>query len=168
MRKLLIIAAAAMAVCSCDFFRTIAGRPTSADIEMMRQAQLAEEVSRQVRLDSLAELERHLSDSLALIDEIRQTNGVVVRTADLSGETAASLQKRYYIMVGTFSNKDNAMKVASKASAAGCEVTLIDYRSGFTAVGLNGSDNLIDAYNTLQTVREMDFCPKDAWILEND
>ena len=40
--------------------------------------------------------------------------------------------------------------------------------NGFTAVGCCPSDNLTEVYASLRKLREEDFCPADAWILNNE
>ena len=46
--------------------------------------------------------------------------------------------------------------------------TLIPFRNGFTAVGCCPSDNLTEVYASLHKLREEEFCPADAWILNNE
>ena len=56
MRKtiLLLIAASLFVVTGCDFFRSLAGRPTSEDIQAKKiEIQLAEQAILQALLDSL-------------------------------------------------------------------------------------------------------------------
>ena len=78
------------------------------------------------------------------------------------------LSKRYYIIVGAFSNADNASWLASKIKDAGYDVEKIPYGNGFTAVGVAGTDALAHLWDNLQKVRTESFCPKDVWILVND
>lgn len=168
MRRLLILAFVLPLLSGCDFFRSIAGRPTSAQIAEKRAALEREEACRQARLDSVKNFEAALRDSLASVDAIRKSNGTIISAGGLDGVAAAALAHRYYVMVGTFSQSGNARRIADEAVARGYEATLINYRNGFIAVGLSGSDSIPEAYAALQVVRDEDFCPSDVWILANE
>ena len=111
-------------------------------------------------------MQRQLSDSLATLDSIRILNSSLVEARQLSDEERSRLPHAYYIVVGAFSNQDNARKFSENANLSGYPATMIRYRNGFTAVGVCPSDRLTDAYHSLKQVRESGFCP-DAWILNN-
>ncbi len=151
---------------SCDFFRKVAGRPTSADIEKKRSAILMEQKAHDDRIDSLKMVQRQISDSLAILDSIRMLSSSLVEARQLSDDERGRLPHAYYIVVGAFANQGNAGKFADKAVNAGYQATMIRYRNGFTAVGICPSDRITDAYHALKQVRESGFCP-DAWILNN-
>ena len=58
----------------CDFFRKLAGRPTSVQIEAMADAidqEEAETAARQARQDSLDAVKKYSADSLAAADSLR-------------------------------------------------------------------------------------------------
>lgn len=59
-----------LSLCSCDLFRKIAGRPTSADIEKKRSALEMEQKAHNDRLDSLKLVQTQISDSLAALDSM--------------------------------------------------------------------------------------------------
>lgn len=168
MKRLLILTLALPLLAGCDFFRSVVGRPTSGQIAEKRAALEREEAERQARLDSVKNFEEALLDSLASVDAIRKGNGAVIGAGGLDGVAAAALAHRYYVMVGTFSQSGNARRIADAAVAKGYEATLINYRNGFVAVGLSGSDSIPEAYAALQVIRGEDFCPPDVWILANE
>ena len=59
--KVILALAVMMTVTGCDFFRTLAGRPTSEDIENRRIEILkAEEAALQARVDSLRNVEQKI------------------------------------------------------------------------------------------------------------
>ena len=97
-----------ISVSSCDLFRRIAGRPTSSDIEKKRAAIEMEQKAHNDRIDSLKTVQRQLSDSLATLDSIRILNSSLVEARQLSDEERSRLPHAYYIVVGAFSNQDNA------------------------------------------------------------
>lgn len=150
----------------CDLFRKMAGRPTSAEIEAKRLYIEQQESGHRSRLDSLEEMQKQISDSLAVLDSIRAIKSSIVEVRQLSDETRASLKYRYYVVVGTFGNADNAAKRMKSAEQAGYSAVNIRYRNGFTAVGVRPSDSLPEVFASLRTIRDGGFCP-DAWILEN-
>ena len=150
----------------CDLFRKMAGRPTSAEIEAKRIYIEQQERGHRNRLDSLQVMQKQISDSLALLDSVRAIKSSIVEVRQLSDETRSSLKYRYYVIVGTFGNADNAEKRMKGAEQAGYSAVKIRYRNGFTAVGVLPSDSLSDAFASLRGIRDGGFCP-DAWILEN-
>jgi len=168
MKRILFILAFLPLLSSCDFFRTLAGRPTSAEIEAKRQYIQRIEEGHRKRLDSLKNEEVRLLDSLSITDAIRKSAGTILSAGSLDGVTSSRLQKRYYVMVGTFSKKENALSVSERANALGYEATLITYRNGFVAVGLAGTDNLSEAYRSFCKIKDESFCPNDVWILTNE
>lgn len=152
----------------CDFFRKLAGRPTSDEIAAKREVILREEAAHQARMDSLSRVEKAKADSLALLDSLRNAGEMFLSVSSLRRANTVKLNKRYYIIVGAFSNADNASWLASKIENAGYEVAKIPYGNGFTAVGVAGTDALAHLWENLRKVRSESFCPKDVWILVND
>ena len=123
-KSFLILMVAMMSLTGCDFFRSLAGRPTSEEIqakrlEILRAQQLVEEArldslrrEKQAMLDSIAAL-----DSLATLDSIRQQGGTILNPAKLGGLFATKLESRYYIIVGCFRQRTNAELLLNRASA---------------------------------------------------
>ena len=171
MKKILVITALAATVCllgGCDFFRQLAGRPTSRQIRA-KQERIEQEARRhQQRLDSLKLVQKQISDSLATLDSLRDAKESLITTRQLTGGGKYDIPYRYYVMIGSFSSPDNATRQAARAQEAGYPATLIPFRNGFTAVGCCPSDNLTEVYASLRKLREEDFCPSDAWILNNE
>lgn len=184
MRKAITIAALAVAVCllgGCDFFRVLAGRPTSREIEAKRKTILA--------LDTLVQ-----QPAANPVQDVLETEPVVTEpeTPDVTQPEATSVtttntiankgnatvysrkaetfsgsrpEYRYYVMIGSFGSRDNAVRLASKAETAGYRTALLPFRSGLTAVGVNPSNDLDDVLASFEKLRSEAFCPKDAWIL---
>jgi len=162
------LCAAILLLGGCDFFRRAAGRPTSADIAAKRDAIERETMAHEARMDSLRQVQKQISDSLAVMDSIKAFSKSVVEARQLKAESKAGLGARYYVIVGSFSKVSNARAFADKITAKGYPATLISYKNGFTAVGICPSDKLQEVYASLKKVSKEPFCPKGAWILNND
>lgn len=168
MKKLSVIAflfLCVLSVSSCDFFRRVAGRPTSEDIRAKREMIEREEAEHRARMDSLQSLRKSVADSLAVMDSLRSGESPLIFSRPLAEESVRELTSRYYVVIGAFGNAENAAKCASSAEEAGYESSMIKYRNGFTVVGICATDSISVAYASLKTVRG-GFC-KDAWILDN-
>ena len=157
-----------MTLSGCDFFRRLAGRPTSAEIELKREAILREQAAHQARLDSLRRIEKAAADSLEMLDRIKESGELILPFSTLRRAKASGLDKRYYIIAGAFSSSDNASWLAAKVQKAGYDVVKIPYGNGFTAVGVAGTDSLSGLWANLSRVKQEEFCPKDMWILVNE
>ena len=171
MKKILLITALAAAVCllgGCDFFRSLAGRPTSRDIRAKQERIEQAAQLHQQRLDSLKQVQKQISDSLAILDSLKAAKESLISTRQLASGGKYDIPYRYYVMIGSFSSQDNATRQAARAQEAGYPATLIPFRNGFTAVGCCPSNNLTEVYASLRKLREEPFCPADAWILNNE
>ena len=174
MKKTLILALAALVlVSSCDFVRTLAGRPTSAQLEQIRKNRMAaEEARHQARLDSMARAEKNLAEALAareaqLLDSLTQAKGTVLNPSKLGGLFTTKLENKYYIVVGAFRNRSNAERKLTQCNQAGYTGTIISFRNGLLAVAVLPSNNLEETLKTLKKMRGTEVCPQDGWILMN-
>lgn len=166
---ILLIAVSLSVFTGCDFFRSLAGRPTSEDIENKRiEIMRAQEAALQARLDSLKHAQSIVEDSLAALDSIRQYGGSILNPAALGGLFSTKLDARYYIIVGTFKSRSNAEALFERASRRGYSPALINFRSGKMAVGLCPENRLQDALAALKEVKKEPFCPSDVWVLVNE
>lgn len=176
---LLLLGITVVSATGCDFFRILAGRPTSSDIRLKREAmeRAAADSQRQARADStlLEHSQKSGPDTIGHPKEVKTVQSqslpiqAPVRRAGKSiGKTTASIGCRYCIVVGSFSNEDNAKKLMSKASAAGYKAISFKSASGLTTVGIGPSDSSSEINETLARLLKEDFCPKDAWILDNE
>jgi hypothetical protein len=155
-------------VTGCDFFRKLAGRPTSEDIDEKRVAIMkAEEAAHQARMDSIRMEHQKVVDSLAMMDSIRQQAGTILNPLSLGGLSATELEARYYIIIGSFRSRANAESLLN-AAAQEYSPALISFQNGLIAVGVSPANNLKDVYASLKKVRNEKFCPSDVWILVNE
>lgn len=174
-KSFIFLVICALLLQGCDFVRTLAGRPTSAQVEQLRLEQLAAEEARvQARLDSLVRAEKQLADSLAaleahLLDSLYQTKGTVLNSAKLGGLFTTKLETRYCIVVGAFRGRYYAERKLKACKEAGYEsAAIISFRNGLLAVAILPSNDLNDTLKTLRELRGTGVCPKDSWILVNE
>ena len=175
MKRTFIIVLALILLCtsSCDFVRTLAGRPTTAQVEQLRLEQLAaEEARQQTRLDSMARVEKQMADSLAaleahLLDSLSQANGTILNPAKMGGLFTTKLETRYCIVVGAFRGRYYADRKLKACNEAGYKASIISFKNGLMAVAVCPSDDLSETVKTLNQLRGKGVCPPDSWILVN-
>ena len=173
-KNLIYLVALVLLASSCDFVRTLAGRPTSAQLETIRQEKLAaEEARHQARLDSLEKARKAMADSLAalekhLLDSLSQAKGTVLNPSKLGGLFTTRLETKYCIVVGAFRNRYYAERKLKSCNEAGYTATIISFRNGLLAVSVCPSDDLNQTLKTLKQLRGKGICPKDGWILVNE
>lgn len=158
----------------CDFVRGVAGRPTAAQVEQIRQQQMKEEEARhQARLDSLKRVQQHLEDSLAaleahLIDSLSQARGSIINPSKMGGLYATKLEAKYCIIVGAFRNRAYAERKLKACQDAGYAASLVSFRNGLMAVAVCPSNSLDQTVKTVKKLRGQGVCPPDSWILMNE
>ena len=172
MRKsvILLVLATMLSVTGCDFFRMVAGRPVSSDIENKRlEIMKAEEAALQAYLDSVKMVrERVVSDSLAALDTLKAYGVMMNGPALLGGFAGEVSPARYHVIIGAFKTRSNAEKLARKAEDKGYDVELIDFRRGMVAVGVCASDRIAETVAGYMGLRGESFCPEGAWVLVNE
>lgn len=164
--SLLLLGSIVLLSSGCDLFRKMAGRPVSSEIEAKRALIEGSDSLHRLRLDSLILVQKQISDSLSSLDSLTLVRSSLLASRSLKPESRADLTCRYYVIVGTFSKSENALKRSEECRSNDYESQLIQYSNGFTAVGICPSNSLSKAYSSLQAVRSSSFSP-DAWILEN-
>lgn len=189
MRKAITIVAFIVTACllsGCDFFRVLAGRPTSREIEEKRKAILLLDAAEpQADTVQLAEaLEEPVAEQPAASEtepakapatqseakqEVKQTTnsgGIRVSTRKAEVFNDPKPEYRYYVMIGTFGSRDNAVRLSGKAGEAGYPVTLLPFGNGMTTVAVCPTNDFGDVCAALEKLRKESFCPKDACILK--
>lgn len=174
MRKsIILLAVCALFLQGCDFVRTVAGRPTSAQLDDIRKDRMAaEEARHQARLDSMAKAEKAMAEALAareaqLLDSLTQAKGTVLNPSKLGGLFTTKLESKYYIVVGAFRTRSYAERKLTQCNSAGYTATIISFRNGLLAVAICPSNNLEETLKTLKKLRGTEICPQDGWILMN-
>ena len=173
---IILVALSVFVLTGCDFFRVLAGRPTSKDIEQLQISALlaekaelvAENVELESRYDSLMKEFRCVTDSLNALDSISQYGGTVLNPTTLGGLFSTKLEARYYVIVGAFKYRTNAEILLEKVSQKGYKPALISFRNGKMAVGVCPANTITDAFAALKKVKREPFCPSDVWVLLNE
>lgn len=173
---LLILTIPMLTLTGCDFFRTLAGRPTSKDIEKKqvsvllkeKEALVTEKNELEARYETLARELQSMKDSLNALDSISQYGGTVLNPTTLGGLFSTKLEARYYIIIGAFKYRSNAEVLLNKAKAKGYNPALISFRNGRMAVGLCPSNRIKEVFDSLKKVKQEPFCPSDVWVLLNE
>jgi len=174
-----LAAAAALLLSGCDFFRGLAGRPLSGDIERKRDSLetasrlRAEETARllaleQRRADSLAARERYVRDSLTAEQELQERRVMRLSPAQLKGLYLTTLDKKYYVITGSYRERANAVKKQQSLQDAGYDSEIISFYNGFHAIGAGATDHIAEALSLLKELLGRKLCPEDAWILVNE
>ena len=158
-RRFLILVAllsVTMVVTGCDFFRVLAGRPTSKEIEAKR-----EEILRSAQDDKVV-----AQDDKDSVPQQDQDSVQVVKLETAASARPAGEKKRYYVIMGAFSSKDNAVKYAERIKSFGYEPEFFGFTEGRTAVGVGGTDDPEEAKAFMRELKGQDFCPEGVWILD--
>lgn len=174
-----------LSVSSCDLFRSLAGRPTSAELKSaIERQQNAAETEKQtiteepaITAEQAAIKEQTAPEetiAVASTQAEKEEYTMVKREGRMSVPLAythtnstlkATPEHSYYIIVGTYRQKPTLNKMIKDAHDAGYETFLLEYSNGLTSVGLMPCDNLGEAIDAYAKVSKEDFCPKDACIL---
>lgn len=172
--RILIISLLLAAVCTlsgCDMFRSIAGRPTSEELDACRMELKAREAAEQARLAALEMAQKHLRDSIAAdeaaLDTLKGMGGLLRDPSRLGGFLSAP-GSRYYVVAGSFKDGGNAQRYMERILDAGYGAELIRFKSGLTSVGACPSDSPAAFIEQLGRIKDEEFFPKDFWILVNE
>lgn len=182
MRKLiqtvLILLPVALTVTGCDFFRRLAGRPTSDQIAAMAEAIRLEESARIA--DSL---KRAVADtSAAQVAESQEAPAVAPAPAATvpaatTAQTAPAATpepvapapsddlKRFYIVMASFGKVSNARNYAATLETKGYPATILK-RGGYQVVAVCGTDDEAAVNKSFDEIRRQDFCPQGVWIID--
>ena len=158
-----VLSTVVLTATGCDFFRKLAGRPTSTDIEAMRQA---------IALREEAKVQAAQTDSIPVVPDTVAAKPEV-KTAPAKETVPSSSQvndgkKRYYIIVASFSKVENAERCAERMAGRGYPGELLKFKGGYTAVGVLGTDDMQEAQASLKELKRQDFCPQGVWILDRN
>ncbi|MGM9747487.1 MAG: hypothetical protein ACI3ZN_01690 [Candidatus Cryptobacteroides sp.] len=165
---ILCIVLMALTLSGCDFFRKIAGRPTSAQLEEKKleiKAKEAEIAAMNAELARIEAEKRRVADSLAYMDSIVLSVREVAFASRHKGYADASQEGFTYVVIGTFKQKTNAELLKKKAEDSGYDANIIRFRNDKISVGIMLPDDPKKAYGILLALKGEDFCPADIWLL---
>jgi cell division septation protein DedD len=189
-QTVLILIPVALAATGCDFFRKLAGRPTSDQIAAMAEAIRLEESARIA--DSLRKaLAEPQEDSAATtpaqatpaaqaastptasspVTATTTPSAAAPATAPSAPATAAPAPagdlKRFYVVMASFGNSANANKYASILEAKGYPATILK-RGSYQVVAVCGTDDEAAIKQSFDEIRRQDFCPQGVWIIDRN
>ncbi len=118
------------------------GMKTSSEIEQMKLMEL--ESSRRQKM---------LQDSLA---------------AAAAPVKKSGLDKRYYVILGSFKEQSNVDLMVKDAKAFNFNPVVIPCNNGFTMVAASGHSTLPEACSAKIRVEDLDICPYDIWIYDTN
>lgn len=156
----------------CDQIRKLAGRPTSSDIQVIRDRIAAEEARAKEIADSIALAEKlaeqERQDSLAAVEGFAEHVGYLRGPADLHGIRKGDLDHRYYVAVGAFRQEGNAERLAGRFDQEKYHPTVISTGAGLNIVLVYPNNKLMGAYRSFMDIKTNPECPREAWVLVND
>ena len=132
-----VLMVALMLVTGCDFFRSLVGKPTSKDLERMRQ-----EAVEQAR-------KQRIQDSVNKARELELEKARAAEQANLLDESTG----RYHVILGSFKVEGNAAKMNAMLEKNGYTPRVIEF-------------NYWDALKAMNDIMEYEFCPEDVWIYD--
>lgn len=203
LRILAVMALSVSLLSSCDFVRSVLGRPTSKDLARIRMEQAAQ---RKAAIDSLnaarADEELAAADSAeAEVEDVQITqqktkttskqatakssttskSSAATKPATTAKPSAASKSasaakakpvstaaKRYYVILGAFREYSNADRFMETLSQMNYSPSKFQFNNGFMAVGINGTDNLDEAYQKAAELNGQEFLRGDnPWVYDS-
>lgn len=166
--------AALFVTSSCDFVRAVAGRPTSASLEAMKQEkERRAQAEHQARLDSMRRVRQQMADSMAarqafLLDSLVHSSGAVMASSRLGGIQNSAPGAKYCIVIGAFRSMDNAGRKLKAVIDAGYDASIVCFNNGLNAVTLCPSNDISVIADNLKSLRTAGVCPKEGWVLISD
>jgi len=151
----LLILALSFMVSGCDFFRSLVGRPTSAELEALRLEAAAK-----------TELQRHMEDSLKAAAETAELMEAQKSVSMESLDYVSDNDRRYHVVPGSFKNPENAERFICLLKEKGYTPKKIKFRNGFTVISVYGDDDFHKAVKVMEETLEYEFCPDDIWIYD--
>ncbi len=142
---------AAVLFTGCDFFRSLVGKPTSKDIEKMKQEALIK--ARQQRQ----------------LDSINKAKALELEAARIAAENEGRLDEslgRYHVILGSFKVDGNAAKFLERLEKDGYTPRAFKFNNGFDLVSVGVYNNYREALKAMNDVLEYEKCPEDVWVYD--
>lgn len=177
-QTVLILIPVALAATGCDFFRKLAGRPTSDQIAAMAEAIRLEESARiadslrkalaEPQEDSAATTPAPATPATQAASTPTASSPVTAATTPAAAAPApAGDLKRFYVVMASFGNSANANKYASILEAKGYPATILK-RGSYQVVAVCGTDDEAAIKQSFDEIRRQDFCPQGVWIIDRN
>lgn len=151
-RFLVICAMLFFVFSSCDRIRSTLGMATSADIAAAKK-----------ELQQKAVTEPAGKDSLALLAEAGNNAAEAVKN---EMEYAGVLDKKFYIIVGSFKKDYNTRSMLAFLKTQGYSPVKISLKNGYDMVSLGGYNSFTTARAEVKKIETWEECPYDVWIYD--
>lgn len=162
----------ALSLTGCDWLRKLAGKPTSADIEAIRQKMADDDARQKAVADSVALAEalarKAAADSVAAVDSFSAAGCYFRKPAELGGIKTSGTLSRYAIAVGAFRKAANAQRLSEKYDSEIYNPSVILSGMGLNIVLVCPTDSITVLYGSYAALKNTALCPQDAWILVNE
>ena len=164
-----ILAAALAALSSCDFLRTVAGRPVSADIGAKREVLARKEAERAAALARIeaekAAVQKRIADSTAALASLTDAGVVITPLSAMKLRLIDQPTNKYCLIMGAFSQPGNASAQIQRIQSAGYEAGCMQCARVGLLVYACPSDDLVSFAANVAALRKEKFCPADSWVL---
>lgn len=156
----------------CDLVRASLGKPTSADLELLRLAERvrSESAAKDTLALSSAEVaapapaETEASAAPVVPEEVSPALDSAPQPVPVKAPAAGGI-KKYYAVVGAFKEEPGLRKYVNSMEEKGFRVTLLDFKSGSTAVCSEGADDIETARAQMKALKEAGF---DPWLYNSN
>ena len=160
----------------CDFLRSVAGRPTSADLAAKREAIQAKVMAAEEAREAAEEAAHEAAETAAAAAKpdaaafaaLRNAGCLANSVSKLGLKLPGELARNYYIITGSFAERENAESLAAKLLSQGYESELIPFSARRTAVGACPSDRVEEVVASYKALLAAGTVPADSWILVNN
>lgn len=102
------------------------------------------------------------------IQDVRNKGVGIYPQARVAGLDPASLSKKYYTVLGVFTEAANSDRLCGKIEKAGYTPIKVNLSSGKVVVAAQPSDSLAEAYDSFKKMSSEPFFTKGAWIMVNE
>ena len=146
---LALLAALLLLAPGCDQVRASLGKPTSADLAVLRQAKEAREQA--------------VRDSIAAAEAERER--VAAEEAAAAAAAESAVLRRYYAVAGAFKDTVGVEIYSKKLKENGFRVRCFDFKSGLKVVCVEGSDSIEVVRRDIAAMKALRLFPlTEPWI----
>ncbi|MCK9625192.1 MAG: SPOR domain-containing protein [Bacteroidales bacterium] len=158
--KFLVVLFITMTLLSgCDFFRSLLGKPTSEDLELIAYQK---EAAANAKADSI----NNINNNIIEVDTLIADNERVVESKSIVKQPSSDFNYRYYVVVGSFKNYANAERFSEILLKKNYDVKNFKFKNGYNMVSIFGSIDYYEAHKKLSEIMESEICPDDIWIYD--
>ncbi len=170
-----IVVFAALLLQGCDFFRAVAGRPTSEELVRMEELRNAEAALNTMKMLALradsverASRVRHWEEDSATVSQaMKSGKAVFKKIEELKTAPAVPPDSVFCLMMGYFNNKSNAERLYETIKKDGFDPMLVPFESGATGVAMFPCGSASGILDEIERVRGKEYFPSDFWIIWN-